>query len=77
MSKKVSAIKKEFNPHRNSLVAYVKFKSENSAKAAIEANGMVLGGHHLRIDSAECNKNRDVRKAVFVGGLPFSKYCNS
>lgn len=71
MKKKVAAIKKEFNPHRNSLVAFVRFKSKDAVQAAVEANGMVLDGHHIRIDLASNNKEPDSSKAIFVGGLPF------
>ncbi|EEB19037.1 RNA-binding protein, putative [Pediculus humanus corporis] len=71
MKKKVAAIKKEFNPRRNSVVAYVKFASEDSVKAAVDANGMIVDGHHLRINLAETSTEIDTNKAIFVGGLPF------
>ncbi|KAK6635895.1 hypothetical protein RUM44_001149 [Polyplax serrata] len=71
MRKNVAAIKKEFNPKRNSAAAYVKFKSEDSVNAAVAANGMVIDGHHLRIDLPDSSGERDVNKAIFVGGLPF------
>ena len=74
MKKKVAAIKKEFNPRRNSVVAYVKFASEDSVKAAVDANGMIVDGHHLRINLAETSTEIDTNKAIFVGGLPFGMF---
>ncbi|KAL0269191.1 UNVERIFIED_CONTAM: hypothetical protein PYX00_007002 [Menopon gallinae] len=71
MSKKTSAITKKFHESRNSVSAYVVFKLKESVEKAVAQNGMLLDGHHLRIDYAEPQKRQDIKKSVFVGGLPF------
>jgi len=54
----------------------VKFSSAESATAAVaKANGMVMGGHTLRVDSANRGQGGsgdafDAKRSVFLGNLP-------
>uniref|UniRef100_A0A6M2DMJ6 Putative rna-binding protein 34 n=1 Tax=Xenopsylla cheopis TaxID=163159 RepID=A0A6M2DMJ6_XENCH len=72
-SKKVAIIKQEFHPKRTNINAFVCFKTEESANKALEANGLVIEEHHLRVDLATNEKGlHDNTKAIFVGNLDFS-----
>ena len=54
--------------------AYVVFRSVESAVKALEYNGKMLDGFHLRVDSATARGDRtvqDVRRSVFVGNIKF------
>lgn len=55
MSKKVGYITKKFHPERSAMNAYVVFKAQDSAQAALKANGTVFEGKHITCDIA-CNK---------------------
>nr|XP_033324360.1 RNA-binding protein 34-like [Megalopta genalis] len=72
-SKKVAAIKKDLHPKLKSVFAYIRYKSEESAKAALSMNGKVFDGNHLRVDLAsKSDEKHDVKKGVFVGNLHFN-----
>ncbi len=55
---------------QDSANAYVVFRDEHEAKAALSANGVVYEGRHLRID--HCMPTIDPKLSVFVGNLPFT-----
>lgn len=79
MSKRVAAITKNIHPRLKSVYAYIKFNSEESAKAALSMNGKEFYGNYLRVDTTCKSKEKsDTKKCVFVGNLNFSKYtvCN-
>lgn len=69
--KKVSVIKKNFHKDRSNIHAFICFNDENSANHALEANGDLFDGHHLRVDLAS-QKEHENKKAVFIGNLAFS-----
>ncbi|XP_078034835.1 uncharacterized protein LOC144468906 [Augochlora pura] len=72
-SKKVAAIKKDLHPKLKSVFAYIKYKSEESATAALSMNGKIFDGNHIRVDLAgNSNEKHDVKKAVFIGNLHFN-----
>ncbi|XP_072169120.1 RNA-binding protein 34-like [Diadema setosum] len=71
VSKKVAAIKKELTPNRSSFNAYIVFKDDQCAQAALKSNGWTLHKHHLRVDIAGNSKKHDLRRSVFVGNIPF------
>jgi len=59
---------------RDSVNAYVVFDDEASAAKAIEANGAVAFGRHLRIDSAAPSGQSaaaNTKRSVFLGNLAF------
>lgn len=69
--KRLSVIKKDFHKDRSNIHAYICFSDENSANRALEANGKVFEGYHLRVDLA-AHKEHENKKAVFIGNLAFS-----
>ncbi|XP_052777851.1 RNA-binding motif protein, X-linked 2-like [Mya arenaria] len=69
--KKVIAIKKDFHPERHNCVGFICFKTNEAAEKALELNGHELKGLHIRVDWASKDKEKDVKKSVFVGNLPF------
>eukprot|EP00794_Sanderia_malayensis_P012128 gene12128-13380_t len=68
--KKVSVIKKEFHPDRETMNSYIVFKDEKNATKALQKNGKEYKGLHLRVTSAE-KKEPDNKLSIFVGNLPF------
>ncbi|KZC06257.1 PREDICTED: nucleolar protein 12-like [Dufourea novaeangliae] len=73
MSKRLAAIKKDIHPRLKSVFAYIKYNSEESAKAALSMNGKVIDGNYIRVDTAgKSDEKRDTKKSVFVGNLSFS-----
>jgi nucleolar protein 12 len=71
--KKVAVIKRDFHPERNSMHAFVCFADAESAQKALVANGTVFEEHHIRVDMASGKKHHDLKKAVFLGNVPFGK----
>lgn len=67
------AITKNFNKKGYCHVGYVVFKEESAAQRALEKNGFVLDGHHLRVDIAagDGSEKYSSKKSVFIGNLPF------
>lgn len=70
-SKKVAMIKRHFHESQVSIIAYVRFKAEESAIAALSANNKILNGRHLQVDRASGNRKIDPKCSVFIGNLPF------
>ncbi|CAG0883639.1 unnamed protein product [Cyprideis torosa] len=88
-TKRVAAITRKFHEDRKSLNAYVRFVSAEDVDKALQANGSVFKGLHLRVDRAlrhpggktDCSptelastpvsEERDRKRALFVGNLPF------
>ncbi|WOK99034.1 hypothetical protein Cni_G07746 [Canna indica] len=77
--RKGAIIKGKINEAVDSVHAYIVFKDEQSAKAALSQNMSEFGGNHIRVDIAcpPCKKLRgegalyDRKRTVFVGNLPF------
>ncbi|XP_059146197.1 RNA-binding protein 34-like [Physella acuta] len=72
LPRRAIVITKNFHEKCNNYVAYVVFKEEDSAKKALERNGYVLDGLHLRVDIAAMFKKHDKKRSIFVGNLPFT-----
>ncbi|XP_025105447.1 RNA-binding protein 34-like [Pomacea canaliculata] len=71
LPKRVSVIKKEFHEQRHNIAAYICFTQEAAAKTALNLNGHLVDGLHLRVDLA-CKEKHDNARSVFVGNLPFT-----
>ncbi|CAL4163500.1 unnamed protein product [Meganyctiphanes norvegica] len=71
MRKKVAHVTGQMHPSRSSVAAYVRFESIDSVNAALETNGMELGGNHLNVDKALNEEKREIKNSVFVGNLPW------
>ena len=50
--------------------AYVVFSDASAAEAALELNGHVIEGQHLRVDMAGNSRQHSHGKSVFVGNIP-------
>lgn len=74
--KRVSVIKKNFHKDRSNIHAYICFRDESSASHALEANGDMFEGYHLRVDLTT-QKEHENKKAVFIGNLAFCKFFSS
>lgn len=79
LSPKVALITKKLHSKVDSFCAYVVFKqneNDECLKKALEMNGKVIDGHHIRVDRAQRPKARKEtltsrKKSVFVGNLRF------
>lgn len=70
-SKRVAMIKRHFHESQVSIIAYVRFKTEESAIAALSANNKILKDRHLQVDRATGTRKIDPKCSVFIGNLPF------
>ena len=54
--------------------AYVVFSKEDEAEKAQALNGVLMGGRHIRVDSAVGGRDHHHQhdRSVFVGGLPYN-----
>lgn len=72
ISQQVVGKTKDINDRRTNYNAYIVFEKEESAKNALEKNGEILEGHHLRVDlTLNDRKKVDSKLSVFVGSLPY------
>ncbi|GMS97639.1 hypothetical protein PENTCL1PPCAC_19814, partial [Pristionchus entomophagus] len=71
LSKKTAFLAGKLNENIKSIVGYVKFVSVDTVPVAIEKNGTLVDGHHIRVDSCVGIKNYGRKSTVFVGNLPF------
>lgn len=71
LSVKARVILKRFQDDNKNKNCYVLFASEEEAQNALQANGEVLNGFHLRVDSAG-EKQIDYEQTIFVGNLPYN-----
>lgn len=72
MSKKVAAITGQIHPKATTVMAYVNYKSQESAKKALNMGGKLFEGNYVNVSIvADSGKQRDQKKAVFIGNLKF------
>lgn len=77
--RKAAIFKGQINDSLDSVHAYVVFKDEQSARAALGHNMAKVGGNHIRVDMACPPRKKlkgqapiySVKKTVFVGNLPY------
>jgi len=71
--RKVALIKKNFHSECKSMNAYIVYKDKDSVGKALQCNGIVLEGLHIRVDSAASSKGeKKTKQCVFVGNLPYN-----
>ncbi|XP_062213063.1 uncharacterized protein LOC133913812 [Phragmites australis] len=79
LSRKDAIIKGKVNESADSVHAYIVFKEEQSAHAALSHNMALFGGNHIHVDMA-CPPRKKLRgegplydrkRTVFIGNLPF------
>lgn len=70
--KRAAVLGNQMHPDRDTVHAYAVFAEEAMAEqAAKELNGTVFEEKHLRADMAGKSSEKDHRRTVFVGNLPF------
>lgn len=71
--RKAAFVKQKLHESRDSLNAYIVFKSQPDARKALEANGKVLINLHIRVDSVSHPAKIDNKRTIFVGNLDFEE----
>ena len=66
--KKVCSNSKMFGDQKGSFNAYVVFRSKESVESALQLNGTLVDGRHLRVDKARPTLF-DPKRTVFLGSL--------
>ena len=69
--KKAQINKKEFSQIKANMIAYIKFKNEESAINALELNNFIIKENHLRVDRIQEKSSNDYKNTIFIGNLPF------
>jgi nucleolar protein 12 len=69
MGTKANYVLKQYQEGADSMNAYVKFESKDSAEKACAANGTKVEEHTLRV-SLCLDNNVDYDKTAFIGNLP-------
>ncbi|KAI5616620.1 RNA-binding protein 34 isoform X1 [Silurus asotus] len=72
MSRRLAAIRRQVDPKKTSINAYVVFKDEDGAANALQRNGMEIQKDvYIRVDRvAQCGSH-DHKRSIFVGNLPY------
>lgn len=70
---KVAAQKRKIHEKVHSICVFIIFKNEESAVKALTMNGKKFEGCILRVDRCNQKVERDPKKAIFVGNVPFGK----
>ncbi|XP_063613661.1 RNA-binding protein 34-like [Penaeus indicus] len=68
--KNIASFKKSLKFQQASQCAYVRFKSAESATAALEANNKIFRGYSIVVFSSCGNRSVSGRASVFVGNVP-------
>lgn len=70
LSKKVAFISKALHSNKQTVNAYIVFKAKEAVKEALNLNGSVLFGNHIRVDCVGAPKSQvSEKQTVFVGNL--------
>ncbi|NP_001156572.1 RNA binding motif protein 34 [Acyrthosiphon pisum] len=71
--KRVSIMKGDFHPQRDTANVYVRFKTIEEAQKALVLNATQFEGHTIRVDMAlNSNHKQNMKKGIFIGNLPYS-----
>ncbi|XP_014475185.1 PREDICTED: nucleolar protein 12-like [Dinoponera quadriceps] len=73
MSKKVAAITQDTHPKAISVVAFINYKSQESAKKALCMNAKKFEGNYINVKIVAKSEQEkyDKKKAIFIGNLKF------
>lgn len=75
--KRVSIMKGDFHPQRDTANVYVRFKTVEEAQNALVLNASQFEGHTIRVDMAlNTGHKQNKKKGVFIGNLPYSNLLN-
>ncbi|XP_025419852.1 RNA-binding protein 34 [Sipha flava] len=71
--KRVSIMKGDFHPQRNTANVYVRFKTVEEAQRALVLNATTFEGHTIRVDMAlNSGHKQNKNKGIFIGNLPYN-----
>ncbi|CAH1733253.1 unnamed protein product [Aphis gossypii] len=71
--KRVSILKGDFHPQRDTANVYVRFKTIEQAQKALVLNATQFEGHTIRVDMAlNSGHKQNMKKGIFIGNLPYS-----
>uniref|UniRef100_A0A2S2P5X4 RNA-binding protein 34 n=1 Tax=Schizaphis graminum TaxID=13262 RepID=A0A2S2P5X4_SCHGA len=71
--KRVSIMKGDFHPQRDTANVYVRFKTIEQAQKALVLNATQFEGHTIRVDMAlNTGHKQNMKKGIFIGNLPYS-----
>lgn len=72
--KRVSVIKGDFHPQRDTANVYVRFKTIEQAQSALALNATQFEKHTIRVDMAlNTGHKQNKKKGIFIGNLPYSE----
>ncbi|KAK3562134.1 hypothetical protein QTP86_030135, partial [Hemibagrus guttatus] len=72
MSRRLATIRRQVDPKKASINAYVVFKEEDGAANALQRNGMeIQKDFYIRVDRVSQHGSHDHKKSIFVGNLPY------
>ncbi|KAK1798512.1 hypothetical protein P4O66_006808 [Electrophorus voltai] len=72
MSRKLATIRRQVDPRKPSVNAYVVFKKEEGAENALKRNGMEIEKNiYIRVDRVSTKDSHDHKRSIFVGNLPY------
>lgn len=72
--KRVSIMKGDFHPQRDTANVYVRFKTIEQAQKALDLNATKFEGHIIRVDMAlNSGHKQNKKKGIFIGNLPYSE----
>ncbi|XP_050534103.1 RNA-binding protein 34 isoform X2 [Daktulosphaira vitifoliae] len=71
--KRVSIMKGDFHPLRDTANVYIRFKTIEQAQKALVLNATQFDGHKIRVDMAmNSNHKQNKKKGIFIGNLPYN-----
>ena len=73
LPKKAAVITKQYSNVKDSVNAYVVFKSKDAVPKALALNGALFMERHVRVDTADDSKH-DYKNTIFVGNIPYTVY---
>ncbi|XP_017333065.1 RNA-binding protein 34 [Ictalurus punctatus] len=72
MSRRLAAIRRQVDPKKTSINAYVVFKEEDGAVSALLRNGMeIQKDFYIRVDRVSQRSSYNHKQSIFVGNLPY------
>ncbi|KAF4082993.1 hypothetical protein AMELA_G00134870 [Ameiurus melas] len=72
MSRRLAAIRRQVDPKKTSINAYVVFKEEEGAVSALLRNGMeIQKDFYIRVDRVSQHSSYNHKRSIFVGNLPY------
>ncbi|KAI0986665.1 hypothetical protein GJ496_005405 [Pomphorhynchus laevis] len=68
--KKVALASNRLNEDFRTVIFYVRFENQRSAKEAMQLNSTLFNGRHLRVKLCSADNKQKLSHSVFIGNLP-------